>query len=157
MALIFEFTSARSDHLAKDFSSFSQADLSASIEAAFGFDGLGILVVRGVPNFAELRGKLLPLAHRYDHTLWPSRLSSLYAQLQRISFISRFANLSEEAKNKTVHKESFYSFGWSHGQEILEGRPDYSKGMCSLGFSTESVADALSCCCCCCCCCFLAF
>jgi len=31
-------------------------------------------------------------------------------------------------KNKTVHKESFYSFGWSHGKEVLEGKPDYSKG-----------------------------
>lgn len=39
----------------------------------------------------------------------------------------RFANLPEEVKQKTVHKESFYSFGWSHGMELLEGKPDFSK------------------------------
>jgi isopenicillin N synthase-like dioxygenase len=78
-------------------------DLSDSIEAAFGYDGLGLLVVEGVPNFAKLRKDLLPLAHK-------------------------FANLPDEIKKKTVHEESFYSFGWSHGKELLEGKPDYSKG-----------------------------
>ena len=38
------------------------ADLSAAIEAAFGVDGLGILTVSGVPELAEARGELLPLA-----------------------------------------------------------------------------------------------
>jgi hypothetical protein len=31
-------------------------------------------------------------------------------------------------KQKTVHEESFFSFGWSHGKEMLEGKPDFSKG-----------------------------
>eukprot|EP00029_Vermamoeba_vermiformis_P002528 TRINITY_DN12905_c0_g1_i1.p1 TRINITY_DN12905_c0_g1~~TRINITY_DN12905_c0_g1_i1.p1 ORF type:complete len:384 (+),score=113.56 TRINITY_DN12905_c0_g1_i1:40-1152(+) len=78
-------------------------DLSESFETAYGFDGLGILTVRGVPNVKELRQSLLPLAHK-------------------------FANLPEDIKQKTVHEESFFSFGWSHGKEFLEGKPDLSKG-----------------------------
>eukprot|EP01116_Phalansterium_solitarium_P020949 TRINITY_DN6359_c0_g3_i1.p1 TRINITY_DN6359_c0_g3~~TRINITY_DN6359_c0_g3_i1.p1 ORF type:complete len:267 (-),score=63.14 TRINITY_DN6359_c0_g3_i1:347-1147(-) len=78
-------------------------DLSAAIEKAYGYDGLGILVVRGVPNFASLRQDLLPLARK-------------------------FANLPDEVKEKYVHEESKYSFGWSHGKEKFEGAPDFSKG-----------------------------
>jgi len=80
------------------------ADFSNSIERAFGFDGLGILAVRGVPNLDKLRQDLLPLGHK-------------------------FAHLPDEAKLKTEHKESTYSFGWSYGKEMMsEGKPDYSKG-----------------------------
>ncbi len=39
-------------------------DVSDSIAAAFGADGLGIVAVSGVPNFVERRAKLLPLAHK---------------------------------------------------------------------------------------------
>jgi hypothetical protein len=45
-----------------------QVDLSAAIEEAYGFNGLGILAVRGVPNFMQLRGELLPLIHKYACT-----------------------------------------------------------------------------------------
>jgi isopenicillin N synthase-like dioxygenase len=79
-------------------------DLGASIKVAYGFDGLGILVVSGVPGIEEKRAKTLPLAQK-------------------------FANLSDEIKEKMVHKESFYSFGWSHGKEMMKkGVPDFSKG-----------------------------
>jgi len=82
----------------------SGADVTASIQEAYGFDGLGLLVVQGVPNFEKLRQDLLPLSHK-------------------------FANLSDEIKQKTTHEESFYSFGWSHGKEkMVGGQPDYSKG-----------------------------
>jgi len=80
------------------------ADFSDAISEAFGFDGLGILTVKGVPNVENLRQNILPLAHK-------------------------FASLPEEIKLKTEHKESFYSFGWSFGKEMMrEGKPDYSKG-----------------------------
>lgn len=79
------------------------ADFSEEIETAYGQNGLGLLVVRGVPNFVKLRGDLLPLAHK-------------------------FANLPEEVKQKYVHEVSKYSFGWSHGKEKFEGAPDFSKG-----------------------------
>jgi hypothetical protein len=38
--------------------------LGASIAAAYGFDGLGILAVKNVPRLTELRKDLLPLAFR---------------------------------------------------------------------------------------------
>jgi len=78
-------------------------DLSASIEAAFGADALGIMTVSGVPGVAERRRALLPLARR-------------------------FAALPEAVKRKYEHAASFYSFGWSHGKEKLQGRPDTHKG-----------------------------
>lgn len=79
-------------------------DLGESIKVAYGFDGLGLLAVHGVPTLSERRAKVLPLAHK-------------------------FANLPDEIKNKTVHEKSFYSFGWSHGKEYMsEGKPDFSKG-----------------------------
>jgi len=39
-----------------------------------------------------------------------------------------FAILDDAVKEKYVHKESFYSFGWSHGKEKLQGKMDVSKG-----------------------------
>jgi isopenicillin N synthase-like dioxygenase len=45
-----------------------------------------------------------------------------------VLFGCRFANLPESVKAKTEDPSSMYSFGWSHGKEMLEGKPDYSKG-----------------------------
>ncbi|EGC35755.1 hypothetical protein DICPUDRAFT_151846 [Dictyostelium purpureum] len=69
-------------------------DLTDSIEKAYGFLGYGLLVVKGIPEIVQLREKLLNLAPRYSA-------------------------LPEEIKEKTVHKQSNFSFGWSHGKEIL--------------------------------------
>lgn len=81
----------------------AKADLTDQIEIAFGNDGIGFLSVEGVPGLAEARRGLLPLA-------------------------KRFADLPEEVKNKYVHAESFYAFGWSHGKEKLDGNYDLAKG-----------------------------
>jgi len=78
-------------------------NLTAEVEQAFGYNGLGILAVSGVAEFAEQRARLLPLGRR-------------------------FANLSDEVKGLYEHPSSFYSFGWSHGKEKLQGRPDLAKG-----------------------------
>jgi isopenicillin N synthase-like dioxygenase len=79
-------------------------DLGASIERAFGPEGIGLLVVRGVPGFPELRQALLPLGHR-------------------------FASLPHAVKEKYVDAASSYAFGWSHGKELLRpGQPDGAKG-----------------------------
>ena len=78
-------------------------DLSASIAAAFGEDGLGLLVVSGVPGYPQLRSRLLPLA-------------------------ARFARLPPSVQRQYESPESFYSFGWSLGRESFNGRPDRSKG-----------------------------
>ena len=78
-------------------------DLSADIERAFGVDGLGILTVSDVPGLMEARSRLLPLA-------------------------STFAALPDATKAKYEVPSAYYSVGWSHGREKLQGRPDYAKG-----------------------------
>ncbi|TMW55121.1 hypothetical protein Poli38472_013883 [Pythium oligandrum] len=80
-----------------------KADLGDKIEAAFGYEGMGILAVSGVPQLDPKRMELLPLAFK-------------------------FANLPEEIKNKYTLEEAYFSFGWSHGKENLQGQPDFSKG-----------------------------
>jgi len=78
-------------------------DLSDSIAKAYGFDGIGLLTVSGVPGLLEARGNLLPLGRR-------------------------FALLDKVVQDKYEDKNSYYSFGWSLGKEKLEGKPDTSKG-----------------------------
>lgn len=78
-------------------------DVSDQIASAFGLEGLGLLTVSNVPQLKEFRSALLPLAQK-------------------------FATQSEEIKSKYIHEESCYSFGWSHGKEKLQGKPDISKG-----------------------------
>lgn len=78
-------------------------DLREEIERAFGYDGPGLLTVSGVPGLAEARARLLPLARA-------------------------FATLPDATKRKYEHARSFYSIGWSHGREKLQGRPDVAKG-----------------------------
>lgn len=78
--------------------------LLAKLEAAYGYDGLGILAVRGVPGYVPARAAALPQAHA-------------------------FGSLPEAVKAKYVDEASTYSFGWSHGKERLEGgRLDTAKG-----------------------------
>ena len=78
-------------------------DCSEQIERAYGEHGCGILTVKNVPGLVEARKRLLPLA-------------------------KDFASLDEATKLKYENKETFYSFGWSHGKEKLQGKPDVSKG-----------------------------
>ena len=85
----------------------------AAIARAFAYDGLGLLTVAGVPGFAEARAAALPFAHA-------------------------IATLPEDAKVKLEHKDSYYSFGWSHGRENFNGQPDTGKG----SFYFNPVEDA---------------
>ena len=78
-------------------------DCSDQIERAYGEHGCGILTVKNVPGIIEARRSLLPLA-------------------------KDFASLDDAIKLKYENKETFYSFGWSHGKEKLQGKPDVSKG-----------------------------
>ena len=78
-------------------------DLSGEIERAFGYGGLGIVAVTGVPGMAEKRETLLAMGFA-------------------------FAHLPKDIQAKYEHPSSFWSFGWSHGKEKLQGRPDTSKG-----------------------------
>ncbi|RHZ11716.1 hypothetical protein DYB37_010624 [Aphanomyces astaci] len=87
-----------------DYATLAQGgDCGALIEAAFGPDGLGILAVANVPDIEVRRARCLPLAFKV-------------------------ATLSDEVKQKYELGSAYYSFGWSHGKESLQGKPDFSKG-----------------------------
>ena len=62
---------------------------------------LGILAVTQVPNLLEKRQRLLPMAR----------------QLALL-----------ENKDDIICEASKYQTGWSHGKEIFDGKPDFSKG-----------------------------
>ncbi|KAF9498128.1 Clavaminate synthase-like protein [Pleurotus eryngii] len=89
--------------------------LGASIEEAFGSHpkSLGIIIVRDLPpQYQTYRERLLKLAHS-------------------------FATLPEPAREKYADPTSKYSFGWSHGKEIMNGKPDLLKG----SYYANPVAD----------------
>mmetsp|Transcript_29994 Transcript_29994/g.38718 ORF Transcript_29994/g.38718 Transcript_29994/m.38718 type:complete len:384 (+) Transcript_29994:97-1248(+) len=81
----------------------SGKDLRADVEKAYSLDGLGILAVLNVPTLKEKRRDLLPLARS-------------------------FAELPDSVKSKYELPDTSYSFGWSHGKEKLQGKPDFAKG-----------------------------
>lgn len=89
--------------LAATPSSAEGASLAAALSAAYGFDGLGILAVRGVPGLSEARAACLPYARA-------------------------FAAQPAEVKAACESPDTFWSFGWSHGKERLAGAPDINKG-----------------------------
>ncbi|KAI9100491.1 hypothetical protein DFS34DRAFT_487814 [Phlyctochytrium arcticum] len=94
--------------------------LQSQLSSAFGNgpECLGACVVKNVPGYVEMRAKLLKLA-------------------------STLANLSDEAKRRAEHPESSYLFGWSHGKEIMNGKPDFAKGSFYNNpvYDTVQVAD----------------
>ncbi|KAJ7042654.1 Clavaminate synthase-like protein [Mycena alexandri] len=84
----------------------SPRSLAKSIEKAFGSnqDCLGIIIVRDLPPaYAAYRERLLKLAYA-------------------------FATLDEPVRERYADPHSRYSFGWSHGKEIMNGKPDVLKG-----------------------------
>ncbi|KAJ7356943.1 Clavaminate synthase-like protein [Mycena albidolilacea] len=103
----------------------SPLSLSKSIEKAFGSNPecLGIVVVRDLPPaYAAYRERLLKLA-------------------------CAFAKLDEPIREKYADIHSRYSFGWSHGKEIMNGKPDTLKGSyyanINPGIEVPSVSPAL--------------
>ncbi|KAI0336140.1 Clavaminate synthase-like protein [Cubamyces sp. BRFM 1775] len=84
----------------------SPLSLTPSINKAFGShpDSLGIIIVRDLPStYVPARDRLLKLAYR-------------------------FANLDPKLRERYADPKSRYSFGWSHGKEIMNGKPDTMKG-----------------------------
>ncbi|KAI0320433.1 Clavaminate synthase-like protein [Amylostereum chailletii] len=101
----------------------SPLSLTASIDKAFGShpQSLGIVVVRDLPPaYPALREKLLKLANA-------------------------FAHLDDATREKYAHAASKYSFGWSHGKEIMNGKPDTLKGSyyANPTIDTPTVSEAL--------------
>ena len=82
----------------------SESDLSREIEEAFGFEGLGLILIKDFPEFQKKREKILRA-------------------------IRDFALLPDETKEKYALPEAHYSVGWSHGKEKMKnGIPDIAKG-----------------------------
>jgi len=84
----------------------SPLSLEKSIEQAFGShpQALGIIIVKDLPvTYQGYRESLLRFGYK-------------------------FAHLPEETKERYTDPESSYSFGWSHGKEIMNGKPDTLKG-----------------------------
>ncbi|THU88459.1 Clavaminate synthase-like protein [Dendrothele bispora CBS 962.96] len=80
--------------------------LGPAIEEAFGSNpkSLGIIVVHDLPEaYKSHRERLLKLAYK-------------------------FAHLDQDVREKYTDASSRYSFGWSHGKEIMNGKPDVLKG-----------------------------
>ena len=92
-AVIFDFEKLKSQN----------SNLYSEIEVAFGFDGIGLAIVKNIPGYIEARQRLLPLAHQ-------------------------LANLQQEKLHKLERPEAFYAIGWSHGKEQFGGKYDFSKG-----------------------------
>ena len=87
------------------------------IQNAFGQDGLGIIIIKDLPDFQK------------------ERINSLRA-------IRKFAFLPDKIKEKYSHPESSYSFGWSHGKEKMKnGVPDIAKGSYYANPIKDSVTD----------------
>ncbi|KAJ3295905.1 hypothetical protein HDU79_008030 [Rhizoclosmatium sp. JEL0117] len=81
-------------------------ELFPAIESAFGTpDSLGIIVIRMPP----------------DHPYHAQRKHLL-------SLAPLLAALPDAEKKALEHPASKYSFGWSHGKELMEGVPDDAKG-----------------------------
>jgi len=78
--------------------------LRESIQKAFGLDGNGVIVIRGVPDFVEAKKTFLNMAHG-------------------------LATLPESyLEEKLTDKPSLYNAGWSHGKEKLGDKADTAKG-----------------------------
>jgi hypothetical protein len=78
-----------------------------AIEKSYGINGIGIMAIRGVPNFVSYKDRFLPQAY-----ILATQLSESY----------RETYLSDPV--------SFYNSGWSFGKERLGNNkpPDISKG-----------------------------
>ena len=80
----------------------SQFDPSTKILEAFGPDGLGVIAVRGIPDWMKLVKDTIPLAHK-------------------------LVSLPEKTLASLEHPESLFNSGWSFGKERLGDKPDTKK------------------------------
>ncbi|GJE85924.1 clavaminate synthase-like protein [Phanerochaete sordida] len=101
-----EYTSEGAVCVSYDALRTEPLSLTPSIEKALGSqpDALGVIIVRELPEqFKRIRQQVLRLAYT-------------------------FAELPEAVREQFADPDSRYSFGWSHGKEIMNGKPDYLKG-----------------------------
>lgn len=95
-------------------------NLFHKISDAYGKDGLGFLIVEKVPNYLQLKTRLVPLAHK-------------------------LTNLTDSALKKIERPDINYSLGWSYGKEkFSSGKADLLKGSyyaCLLQDSSTNQVD----------------
>ena len=77
-------------------------DVGPRVTAAFGPDGLGLIAIRGIPNWDSLVNSTIPVAHD-------------------------LVSLPEEVLASLEHPESMFNSGWSFGREKLGDEPDRKK------------------------------
>jgi isopenicillin N synthase-like dioxygenase len=78
-------------------------DLLEEIKNSCGEGGIGLIAVSDVPGYLEMRNRLLEIGYE-------------------------FSKLPEKTKSIYEHSQSHYSFGYSHGKEMLKkGVPDTYK------------------------------
>jgi isopenicillin N synthase-like dioxygenase len=81
----------------------ASASSRAAIEKAFGPDGVGLIAIRNVPQFTDLKRALLSQAYTLAH-------------------------LPSEELQALEDPDSLYNAGWSHGKEKLKAdMPDWNK------------------------------
>ncbi|KAL2652247.1 hypothetical protein R1flu_020375 [Riccia fluitans] len=95
------------------------SDLTVDLEKGFGPNGLGIVGITDIPGYSESRKKLLRLAEKLAH-------------------------LPKESLRKIEDPGSGYSFGWSHGAEKFDGKPDFAKGSFYANVCKDVLSDANS-------------
>lgn len=83
---------------------FTNTQLQSKLIQAFGSGSLGIVAIRGVPNFLDARSKFLPMAHMLAHLP------------------------KEYLEERLADPKTLYNAGWSHGKEKLGDKPDFAKG-----------------------------
>jgi hypothetical protein len=85
----------------------ADSSLATLLTLAYGPDGLGLILVDGIPSLHDRRAALLPLA-------------------------SNLATLDETARAQLEDPQSSYNVGWSHGKETLaNGVPGTSPALFS--------------------------
>eukprot|EP00929_Paragymnodinium_shiwhaense_P045046 TRINITY_DN23063_c0_g1_i1.p1 TRINITY_DN23063_c0_g1~~TRINITY_DN23063_c0_g1_i1.p1 ORF type:complete len:371 (+),score=94.36 TRINITY_DN23063_c0_g1_i1:94-1206(+) len=80
-----------------------EKDLSGELLQAWGADSLGVIAIRGIPDWEQLYPPVLKLSHSLAH-------------------------LPAESLANIEHEASMYNVGWSHGKEKLGDKPDFAKG-----------------------------
>mmetsp|Transcript_8003 Transcript_8003/g.17842 ORF Transcript_8003/g.17842 Transcript_8003/m.17842 type:complete len:369 (+) Transcript_8003:91-1197(+) len=81
----------------------SGEDLSSQLLEAWGPGTLGVIAVRGIPQWQEKYTKVLKLSHSLAH-------------------------LPQESLAKLEHEPSMWNAGWSFGKEKFGDKPDFAKG-----------------------------
>lgn len=121
-------------------------DLTADVLRAYGPDGLGALTVSGIPEYVELREKLLRLSYTLAHLpevcfhcracvicwWWSSGWCGMCEPFPEpavlVLRLVLWAILLQDERKKLEHEPSMYNVGWSHGKEKLGDTPDFAKG-----------------------------